>query len=58
MLGLPLLGDRASVILEALRNPGVVASVRGSSLRLSPQLHTTQGDIEHLMTALGSALRR
>jgi selenocysteine lyase/cysteine desulfurase len=35
----------------------VVASVRGNSLRIAPHLHTTQDDVERLLSALTSAAR-
>ena len=36
---------------------GVIASVRGSSLRIAPHLHTTPADIARLAQALEAAAR-
>jgi selenocysteine lyase/cysteine desulfurase len=45
--------ERASAALQA---EGVVVSVRGDALRIGPYLHTHDGDIDRLLTALGEAL--
>ena len=56
MLGLPIPRGTGTRLLNVLHDAGVSASVRGSALRLSPHLHTTQDDIDRLATALGAAL--
>jgi len=56
MLGLPIPRGTGTRLLNVLHDAGVSASVRGSALRLSPHLHTTDDDIDRLTTALGAAL--
>ena len=56
ILGLPVPREAGGRILEALREAGVSASVRGSALRLAPHLHTTSSDCDRLVTALATAL--
>jgi len=57
MLGVGLPRDAASAIADELRQRGVISSVRGSSLRIAPHLHTTPEDIERLAQALEAAAR-
>ena len=56
MFGLPIPRGTGTHLLNVLHDAGVSASVRGSVLRLSPHLHTTEDDIDRLITALGTAL--
>jgi selenocysteine lyase/cysteine desulfurase len=56
MLGVELPRDVAERLGARLGENGVVASVRGSSLRLAPHLHTTPADIDRLIDALAAAL--
>jgi selenocysteine lyase/cysteine desulfurase len=58
MLGIELPREAASATARSLTDNGVVASVRGSSLRLAPHLHTTEADIDRLMDALTAAAER
>jgi len=57
MLGVGLPREAARAIAEDLGERGVVASVRGSSLRIAPHLHTTHEDLERLAQALEAAAR-
>jgi selenocysteine lyase/cysteine desulfurase len=57
MLGVGLSRDAASAIADDLGERRVIASVRGSSLRIAPHLHTTHEDIERLAQALEAAAR-
>ncbi len=52
MLGLELARDLASAIGPRLIDGGVVASVRGTSLRIAPHLHVTQDDVDRLLSRL------
>jgi selenocysteine lyase/cysteine desulfurase len=56
MLGVELPRDVARRLGARLGEHGVIASVRGSSLRLAPHLHTTAADIDRLTDALAAAL--
>ncbi len=56
MLGLELPPDAARRAAAALEERGVVVSMRGASLRISPHLHNNQEDVDRLMDALGSAV--
>jgi selenocysteine lyase/cysteine desulfurase len=58
MLGIELPRERARAITSRLTDKGVVASVRGSSLRISPHLHTTQHDVDRLLELLTAAVRQ
>ena len=58
MLGIELPRQAAREIGQRLSDAGVVASTRGSSLRIAPHLHTTQADIDRLLGALTSAAER
>ena len=55
MLGIELPREAARATAQSLTSSGVVASVRGSSLRIAPHLHTTQHDIDRLLDALTAA---
>ncbi|HEX4035453.1 MAG TPA: aminotransferase class V-fold PLP-dependent enzyme [Solirubrobacteraceae bacterium] len=57
MLGVGLPREAASAIANDLAERGVIASVRGSSLRIAPHLHTTPEDLERLAQALEAAVR-
>jgi selenocysteine lyase/cysteine desulfurase len=56
ILGLPIPRDSSDRILGALHEHGVFASIRGSALRLSPHLHTTDSDRTRLVDTLSTAL--
>jgi selenocysteine lyase/cysteine desulfurase len=58
MLGIELPREAASAIARQLMDSGVVASVRGSSVRIAPHLHTTQDDIDRLLSVLTAAVQR
>lgn len=55
MLGIEIPRDLASEIARRLNDDGVVASVRGNSLRIAPHLHITQSDIDRLLSAVTTA---
>jgi selenocysteine lyase/cysteine desulfurase len=55
MLGIALPGQARAAVAGALADAGVFAGVRGSSLRVSPHLWTTDQDIERLVGALTTA---
>jgi selenocysteine lyase/cysteine desulfurase len=55
MLGISLPGQARAAVAQALADAGVHVGVRGSSLRVSPHLWTTDQDIERLVGALGKA---
>jgi selenocysteine lyase/cysteine desulfurase len=57
MLGVRLPAAAAPGVAAALAAADVHASVRGTSLRLSPHLWTTEEDVARLGEALGEALR-
>lgn len=57
MLGIDLPREVAREIARQLIDSGVVASVRGSSLRISPHLHVTQDDIDRLLNALATVVQ-
>ncbi|MDD7935950.1 aminotransferase class V-fold PLP-dependent enzyme [Actinomycetospora straminea] len=57
VLGVDLPAGVRDDVVPALRDAGCFAAVRGSSLRLSPHLHTTGEDIDRLVAALAT-LRR
>jgi selenocysteine lyase/cysteine desulfurase len=56
MLGIELPREAARASAGLLKGRGVIASVRGASLRIAPHLHTTQGDIDRLLDALTAAV--
>jgi selenocysteine lyase/cysteine desulfurase len=55
MLGVGLPREAANAIAANLGERRVIASVRGSSLRIAPHLHTTAQDVERLAEALEAA---
>jgi selenocysteine lyase/cysteine desulfurase len=55
MLGIEVPREVARVLGDRLTERGVIASVRGSSLRIAPHLHSTRDDIERLLAALADA---
>jgi selenocysteine lyase/cysteine desulfurase len=55
MLGLPLPAD-AEHVTQTLASRGVHAALRGSALRISPHLHTTDQDVDRLVDAVQAAL--
>ena len=57
MLGVELPRDAARRIDANLRERGVVASVRGTSLRIAPHLHVAPSDVDLLVEGLAAALR-
>jgi selenocysteine lyase/cysteine desulfurase len=56
MLGLEFPREAGERVLAALRDAGVVASVRAGSLRLAPHLHTDRTDVDRLLRALEAAV--
>jgi selenocysteine lyase/cysteine desulfurase len=55
MLGIDLPGQARGAVAGALAEAGVHVGVRGSSLRVSPHLWTTDQDVERLVGALTKA---
>ena len=55
MLGIDLPDRALGAVAGALADAGVYAGVRGSSLRVSPHLWTTDQDVERLVSALTKA---
>ncbi len=55
LLGIGLPDQARSAVARALADAGVFAGVRGSSLRVSPHLWTTDQDVERLVDALAKA---
>ncbi|HJW58368.1 MAG TPA: aminotransferase class V-fold PLP-dependent enzyme [Actinomycetota bacterium] len=55
MLGIDLPDEALGAVAGALADAGVYAGVRGSSLRVSPHLWTTDQDVERLVSALTNA---
>ncbi len=55
MLGIQLPRDVTSRLTRRLADDGVIASIRGTSLRIAPHLHTTQTDVDRLLTALATS---
>jgi selenocysteine lyase/cysteine desulfurase len=56
ILGVDLPPGAAPRVSAALQERHVVASARGSSLRLAPHLHTSASDVDRLVDALATAL--
>ena len=56
MLGVDLPRDAARRVAVLLRERGVVASVRGTALRIAPHLHVVASDIDRLVEGLAAAL--
>ncbi len=57
MLGIGLPDESRGVVAGALAEAGVHAGVRGSSLRVSPHLWTTDQDVQRLVDALTTATK-
>ena len=57
MLGIELPREVASAIARQIADSRVVASVRGSSLRIAPHLHTTRDDVDRLVSVLTAAVQ-
>jgi selenocysteine lyase/cysteine desulfurase len=57
MLGIGLPDEARGAVAEALAEAGVHAGVRGSSLRVSPHLWTTDQDVQRLVDALTTATK-
>jgi selenocysteine lyase/cysteine desulfurase len=58
MLGIAFPDEARGAVAAALADAGVFAGVRGSSLRVSPHLWTTDQDVERLVDALSTATNR
>ena len=58
MLGIAFPDEARGAVAAALAGAGVFAGVRGSSLRVSPHLWTTDQDVERLVGALTKATNR
>jgi len=56
MLGLELPPKAARQAVAALAEAKVIASMRGTSLRISPHLHNNQEDVDRLVDAVASAV--
>lgn len=56
MLGLELPPEAGERAAAALAEANVIASVRGSSLRIAPHLHNNQQDVDRLLDAVASAM--
>jgi selenocysteine lyase/cysteine desulfurase len=56
MLGLELPAQSAPRAAAALAEAKVIASMRGSSLRIAPHLHNSQEDVDRLLDTLASAV--
>jgi selenocysteine lyase/cysteine desulfurase len=54
MLGIQLPREAARALARRLIDRGVVASVRGNSLRIAPHLHTSEDDIDRLLSVLAT----
>ena len=58
MLGLSLPADRRAALGARLAEQNVFVGMRGSSTRVSPHLHVTDGDVDRLFAALDAALEQ
>jgi selenocysteine lyase/cysteine desulfurase len=56
MFGIELPADAVQRVSLALSEANVIASVRGSSIRISPHLHNNQQDVDRLLEAVASAV--
>jgi selenocysteine lyase/cysteine desulfurase len=56
MLGLDLPPRGARRWAAVLEEAGVIVGMRGSTMRVSPHLHNSQGDLDRLLDALSSAV--
>jgi selenocysteine lyase/cysteine desulfurase len=57
MLGISVPADQHGAIAEQLAEANVFVGMRGSSLRVSPHLHTSERDIDTLFTVLDRVIR-
>jgi selenocysteine lyase/cysteine desulfurase len=57
MLGIGLPDEARGAVAGAMAEAGVHAGVRGSSLRVSPHLWTTDQDVQRLVDALTTATK-
>jgi selenocysteine lyase/cysteine desulfurase len=57
LLGVRLPEPVRARVVPALAGAGCFAAVRGASLRIAPHLHTTDEDVERLVTALSSTMQ-
>jgi len=55
MLGIDVPREQASRLGGSLMERGIVASIRGDSLRIAPHLHTTASDVDRLLEALADS---
>jgi selenocysteine lyase/cysteine desulfurase len=55
MLGIALPADRRAAIGGRLAEANVFVGMRGSAMRVSPHLHTTEADVDRLFAALDAA---
>lgn len=56
MLGMQVPADRRERVRQALSAANVYVGARGSALRVSPHLHTTDDDVARLLNALDTTL--
>jgi selenocysteine lyase/cysteine desulfurase len=56
ILGIELPGKTTARVVGAMRERGVVASVRGRSLRIAPHLHVRDADVDRLVDAIAAGL--
>jgi selenocysteine lyase/cysteine desulfurase len=56
MLGVRMHDQARAELLAALSDAGIHVGARGSALRISPHLHTTDDDINRLLTTLDRVL--
>jgi selenocysteine lyase/cysteine desulfurase len=54
LLGVRLPEPARARVVPALAGAGCFAAVRGASLRIAPHLHTSDEDVERLVSALSS----
>jgi selenocysteine lyase/cysteine desulfurase len=52
MLGIELPREQAQALSRSLSDRGIVASIRGSALRIAPHLHNTAGEVDLLAETL------
>jgi selenocysteine lyase/cysteine desulfurase len=57
MLGIELPREVDRAMGQRLRDSGVIASVRGSSLRIAPHLHISEDDVDRLMSVMTTVVR-
>ncbi|MBV9101419.1 MAG: aminotransferase class V-fold PLP-dependent enzyme [Candidatus Dormibacteraeota bacterium] len=56
IIGVSFPGDALPRVAESLQRAGVSLSVRSTSLRIAPHLHTTDADVQRLLEAVAAAL--